>query len=78
MITLFTLSLLCLAVILVLGVVLTILSVPFLGHPGLLPWLPAHRRRGPADPRTAGPSLPLGKSDPCRCRLWAFCSSALT
>ena len=30
MITLFTLSLLCLAVILVLGVVLTILSVPFL------------------------------------------------
>ena len=29
MITLFTLSLLCLAVILVLGVVLTILSVPF-------------------------------------------------
>ena len=36
MITLFTLSLLCLAVILVLGVVLTILSVPFLG---LLPWL---------------------------------------
>lgn len=39
MITLFTLSLLCLAVILVLGVVLTILSVPVSGHPGLLPWL---------------------------------------
>ena len=66
MITLFTLSLLCLAVILVLGVVLTILSVPFLVILGLLP-CSAHRRRGPADPRTAGPSLPLGKSDPCRC-----------
>ena len=39
MITLFTLSLLCLAVILVLGVVLTILSVPFLVILGLLPWL---------------------------------------
>ena len=37
MITLFTLSLLCLAVILVLGVVLTILSVPFLVILGLLP-----------------------------------------
>ena len=39
MITLCTLSLLCLAVILVLGVVLTILSVPFLVILGLLPWL---------------------------------------
>ena len=37
MITLFTLSLLCLAVILVLGVVLTILSVPFLVILGLMP-----------------------------------------
>lgn len=77
MITLFTLSLLCLAVILVLGVVLTILSVPFLVILGLLPWL-LRIAAASADPRAAGPSLPLGKSDPCRCRLWAFCSSALT
>ena len=48
------------------------------GHPGPAALASAHRRRGPADPRAAGPSLPLGKSDPCRCRLWAFCSSALT
>ncbi len=78
MITLFTLSLLCLAVILVLGVVLTILSVPFLVILGLLPWLLRIAAavlliRGLLDH-----PFRWGKSDPCRCRLWAFCSSALT